>query len=652
MARYGASLFCSLSKVFNLDSVSQFIVTSLIFVTFLLTSGQAQTLPPTTADDQAGEQAYMSYHGGDIDSISLNNGSLSLNLPFLSYPQRGKLHVSFNLMYHDSPQHQGYLCVTAGGKQTCTWTWGYGGVCCNLGVTWAQNLQLHGQSISKVTGTGNSQTTWYYSNFALQMPDGSRHPLGNLGTISWTPIGQPCADVDLGYVTCEIQSGPFETLDATGWRVNGSLEACATESIPLGCYVPINQAVDSDGVIYGNGFLQDPNGNKVTSNTVTITDSIGRQIPVPPTAYSSQVAPTNCPTVSYPPGVGSISASYAVLWTVPAYGGTAQYTFCYANIPTTIHYFITPPPLLQSIVLPNGQSWQFQYYDSDGTNNFATLSQITLPSGGTISYTYTYGGQYHDDLLQDYGRWVATRTVNDGTGPHTWTYTYNDPDLVGGTTIVTDPLGNDVVHTFGYGNQYATYENTTQYYQGNHSSGTLLKTVNTTYSSLNDYWQSNAPLNVVPTSVSTVWGSGQSAQTSIVAKTYDSGYTYTDYLGDTGEPRIYGKVVTQKDYDYPSGTTLLRTTTTGYAWQSPSPNYTSYLANNLLSLPYSVQVTGASNSTTTTYGYDESGLQSSGVTQQKLLGNPIPAIKLPFIASRMAPRHRQPTVTSQCRTII
>lgn len=35
----------------------------------------AQALPPTSADDQTGLQPYQSYHGGEIDSISLTNGT-------------------------------------------------------------------------------------------------------------------------------------------------------------------------------------------------------------------------------------------------------------------------------------------------------------------------------------------------------------------------------------------------------------------------------------------------------------------------------------------------------------------------------------------------------------------------------------------------
>ena len=43
-----------------------------------------------------GLQAYQSYHDGDFDVINLSSGTLNLNLPFLSYPQRGELH--FDLM--------------------------------------------------------------------------------------------------------------------------------------------------------------------------------------------------------------------------------------------------------------------------------------------------------------------------------------------------------------------------------------------------------------------------------------------------------------------------------------------------------------------------------------------------------------------------
>jgi hypothetical protein len=62
----------------------------------------AQTLPPPLSDDQLGLQPFESYHGGAIDAISLSTGTLNIKMPFLTYPQRGKLQLSFDLLYKQS----------------------------------------------------------------------------------------------------------------------------------------------------------------------------------------------------------------------------------------------------------------------------------------------------------------------------------------------------------------------------------------------------------------------------------------------------------------------------------------------------------------------------------------------------------------------
>jgi RHS repeat-associated protein len=596
----------------------------------------AQTLPPTTSDDQMGDQAYQSYHGGDIDSVSLTNGTLSLNFPFLSYPQRGALHLGFNLMYNNQPQHQGQFCAPP--PAPCVWLWGYPtgtGLPVERGdvyVSWGEQIGLMGQFIPEVITDGKLTTdVIFFSNWSLQMADGSKHPLGNMGGVTWTTNAVWCGAS--GYQSpdyqCVTANGPFETLDATGWRLNGAINPCLVQ---YGCndnsLAPGMTAVDSNGIIYGNGTQQDSNGNEITTNAGGILDSLGRQIPVPPTNSSSgNTSTSNCPVIS-----GETAATKAVLWAPPLYNsGTQQYTFCYASFPQSILglHCNSSVTLLQSIVLPNGQSWQFQYNDPTSENcsgyavNYATLSQITLPTGGTISYTYLYGGSFHSPSCQNYGRWVSTRTVNanDGTGPHSWTYTYNS------NTVVTDPLNNDVVHTFGAGIGCALYETQTQYYQGSHSSGTLLKTVNTTYSSSGSP-NTNTPINVVPTSVTVGWPNGQTSQ---VTRAYDSGFSYSPYSGGgTSYNGIYGKQIKEQAYDYPNGTSLLRTTTTGYAWQSNS----NYLTNNLLNLPSQVAIfagTGGSGAcgpngaiACTTYGYDEAIPQTSGISEQKVSGESYP----------------------------
>jgi len=46
----------------------------------------------------------VTYHGGDIDTISLVNGKLDLHAPLISWPQRGKLNFGFTIRY-DNPRY-------------------------------------------------------------------------------------------------------------------------------------------------------------------------------------------------------------------------------------------------------------------------------------------------------------------------------------------------------------------------------------------------------------------------------------------------------------------------------------------------------------------------------------------------------------------
>src|ERR1700733_457712 len=142
-------------------------------------SAQAQTLPSMTSDVQQGMQPYQSYHGGDIDSVSLSTGMLNLDVPFLSYPQRGSLHLSFNLYYNDSPQHPKQICPQ---QSSCVWVWSGSG---NPHVAWAQRVTVTGTNMAVVYNKGmNDQYTEYFANWTLGTADGSKHILANRGTLS------------------------------------------------------------------------------------------------------------------------------------------------------------------------------------------------------------------------------------------------------------------------------------------------------------------------------------------------------------------------------------------------------------------------------------------------------------------------------------
>src|ERR1700724_1941119 len=64
-------------------------------------SATAQTA--TDLQSQMGIWRFGSYHGGDIDTIPLLNGRLMVDVPLISYPQRGdKLKLNFVLHYHNT----------------------------------------------------------------------------------------------------------------------------------------------------------------------------------------------------------------------------------------------------------------------------------------------------------------------------------------------------------------------------------------------------------------------------------------------------------------------------------------------------------------------------------------------------------------------
>src|SRR5258708_29047917 len=98
----------------------------------------------------------------------------------------------------------------------------------------------------------------------------------------------------------------------------------------------------------------------------------------------------------------------------------------------------------------------------------------------------------------------ARRTVNDNNGhSYQWTYSYGTVvnHLISNT--VTDPLGNDAVHTFtDLDGVCAFYETRTQIYQGTGTARQLLKQVETGYYTISLRLETGEPhgLVVVPTS--------------------------------------------------------------------------------------------------------------------------------------------------------
>jgi len=81
-----------------------------------------------------------------------------------------------------------------------------------------------------------------------------------------------------------------------------------------------------------------------------------------------------------------------------------------------------PATVIQSIVIYNGVSWSsslawtFEYSDRNPGDspsvNYGSLTKITLPTGGSISYTWAGIGSCDPSAPTVAGRGVASRTVD------------------------------------------------------------------------------------------------------------------------------------------------------------------------------------------------------------------------------------------------
>src|SRR6516225_7174121 len=75
-----------------------FCAVATVAVLTFIGSANAQS---TSTDDQLGIVPGLSYHGSSIDQVSLSTGNVLINIPLLSYPQRGgALGVDFRIVFN------------------------------------------------------------------------------------------------------------------------------------------------------------------------------------------------------------------------------------------------------------------------------------------------------------------------------------------------------------------------------------------------------------------------------------------------------------------------------------------------------------------------------------------------------------------------
>jgi YD repeat-containing protein len=280
-----------------------------------------------------------------------------------------------------------------------------------------------------------------------------------------------------------------------------------------------------------------------------------------------------------------------------------------------------------SIVLPNGQSYQFTY----NQNGHGELTSMTLPTGAVI--TYTYQREYalgqalnpkanvsyvYRQLQMD----LATRTETVSGVSSQWIYTTGLSEYNGAAadiTTITDPNGNCTAYVGAGG--VGGGEGARISYQGCGSGAVPLKTVTTTYATDTATFPTGfMAVNTRPIQVTTTLGA---TAPSMVQTSYQT-FTWNAY-SVTGLPgtRMNPSQISEFDYGATSPTR-----TTAYTYLSDTGSSTEsaskYLALNIVDKLRTKSVYSGSGTgtllNTTTYDYDNyaGGIVASGAVQHDL----------------------------------
>ena len=379
-------------------------------------------------------------------------------------------------------------------------------------------------------GTNSFYHAETVGDFEVVDSSGAAH--GFVGDITWKvgngPAGSNCQ-------TQQGTSGPMLTYDGTGWTLvitNGNLTVHDRNGNSW-----TGSCTYSFGCVLGSsagGAVSDPDGTKISESDGTVTDSLA-------TTVLSNV-PYN--------GAKAASVSY-----VDVNGDNQEYLLTYTslNIGSTFNCINsagvqdpddeTPGPveMLTSITIPTAPSTQYTiaYEPTPGKSGYFTgrIAQITLPTGGSISYSYSGG---NEGINCNYGTVpTLTVTVNDGNGNNSIsTYASNISTAANATDIpfvtvnftVTknDPDSNQTVYSF-----QGEYQTSAQYYQGA-ATGTPLQTVVTCYNGNTSSCAAPSTQISLPITQIAKYTSYNASSDDLVQKNYDT----------------YGNVTSEIDMDY------------------------------------------------------------------------------------------------------
>lgn len=490
-----------------------------------------------SAQVTTGIQPLGSYGGGP-EAVNLANLNVHWDVPMVSKKGRG-LDFGFTLGYDTSV----WTPVSFAWVPTVNWGW-------------TAETQTQTGYVTSKTNLWKcfSGTTWYwtttYTAWAYIDKRGTPHPF------STTPA-------TIGTCPTFASSATATASDGSGYQITAYTGSATIKDVRgHTLYPPYSTGT-------GAGSAVDDNGNEISYNgTTTFTDTLGIS-------------------------VLTKSGTNPVTYTYNAPSGTKSYTVSYSNYTVKTNfgctgiteYGPTSNSLPSTITLPDGSSYQFTYESTPGFSGDTTgrLASIKLPTGGTISYSYSGGS--NGITCADGSTATLKRTTPDGI----WNYAHTESGSAW-TTTITDPASDSITLNFrdvfiNTSTYFARSEYETQRQVTDVSNGSI-QTIATCYNGSTPTTPCDTPSFSIPIQRRTAFPqpSGSKSLESEVDSTYNT----------------FGSPTEVDEYDYGASSTpgsLLRKTKISYA----------SLGNDIQDHPSQVQIYDGAGTlkAQTTYTYDQ-----------------------------------------------
>jgi YD repeat-containing protein len=303
------------------------------------------------------------------ENANLGTGSLHVEIPLISLQQRGGHNLEFGIEY-DS---QVYNLINEPFQGQAILFWNAPAWTNPVASAYNWRMMLPYLSSTMVVGSEGGSQYSYQTNYVLTLSDGSVHSFSNEGGCQGNPHGCPATQWETGY-SGDNQIIYLDTTSAT--------TAVATTEDGTRHYFSIYGGLPSS--------IEDTNGNIITFSCyggscqpgyppTLITDTLGRTITF---NYSTVNNTETLSSVTYKNSNGQTST-----FTFTAGSVLLNPTFvdptsncCGYNGSLVLHG--ASFPMLQSVTLPTGKSYSFQY------DAFGEITNIAYPTGGYTAYKW------------------------------------------------------------------------------------------------------------------------------------------------------------------------------------------------------------------------------------------------------------------------